>query len=307
MVRFPPTDSHDNAVYLDGNAAVVDQLAAAIEAFVLNREQQVTETLNVASERHGALIGAGGETRKRLESEFNISINIPDRHVTGPARSEVRISGLPADVEKAKIHISDMTKGPESETVLVPLHLHHALYSANIQKLRNMNVRLDYARQQIPPRDEMSTPRSNGVNPPKMPLITDVPADSSTHDIYNPDRWNVEGPPKENGEDSSTIPWVLKGSEADLVARAREMIEAALDAESHSATGYLSLPEPSMNQYVIGPGGSTIKGIRAETGCIIEVPKRGSTSEVITIKGQRDAVGATRDLILEAVSNGLSR
>ena len=298
LVRFPPAGSQENNIKLEGHQSVVEKLAAAIEAYAEERDQQVTETINVPQEKHGGLIGSGGEARRRLESEYRISLSIPDRNATGPAREAVKITGLPSNVEKAKEGILEATRGRESETIHVPRHLHHHVYNSHGSKLRDMRVRLDHAGHQRPGRPQ--PPAGRATLPSSLPLISDG-ADPSAFDVrqhHGWDRLDAEA----FGEDAeATIPWILRAAQAAEIERARQMIEEAIAAEQESVTGYLILPDPSLHPYVIGPRGATINSIRAETGCRIDVPKKSVGAEAIEIRGRADAVEQARDMILEAV------
>ena len=136
-----------------------------------------------------------------------------------------------------------------------------------------------------------------------MPLITDDPdTTSSTHS------WEMVDDHATSSTDdaTTTIPWILRGNEEKLV-KARELVEQALaNAAKPSCTGYLILPDPKMYRFVIGPNGSTINTIRGKTGTSIQVPRQGSESEAIELKGPKEGVETAKDLILEAVMNGSS-
>lgn len=307
MVRFPKVDSQETGIQINGQREVVEALAAAMEAFALRRDMQVTDTIDVAPERHGALIGTGGEVRKKIESQFDVTLNIPDRNTTGPARSAVKVIGMPENIAKAKAHIAEMTKGPESETIQVPVGLHHALFDSHGRRLQGMQVRLDHAGQSRPSKPKAPkapSARANG-NAGNMPLITDAAEDQPVQDVRSMHSWDVQAPVAT--ADGATIPWVLKAAEAARVAEARQLIIEALEKAQQASTGYLVLPDPSMNQYVVGPGGSTINTIRDQTGCSIDVPKKGGQSDVITIRGAADAVEEAKDMIIEAVARGRQR
>lgn len=304
LVRFPGVDSQETGIRLNGPRDVVERLAAAMEAFAIRRDMQVTDTIDVAPERHGALIGSGGAVRKEIESKFEVTMNIPDRNVTGPARSAVKVSGLPENVQKAKAHIAEMTKGPESETVQVPIGLHHVLFDAHNRRLQGMRVRLDHAGQARPARPKANIARANGASSASMPLITDDSGESAAADVRSQHSWAVQGPISTGDE---MIPWVLKAQEAARVAEARQLLLEAIAQEQSKAQGHLVLPDPSQHQYVIGPGGATINAIRDETGCSIDVPKKGGNSDVIVIRGPSAGVEQAKDAILEAVLRGTSR
>ena len=58
---------------------------------------------------------------------------------------------------------------------------------------------------------------------------------------------------------------------------------------------------------MIGKGGQRIVSIREETGCAIDVPKKGDGNDIIVIRGSREGVEKARELIVEAVEEGQHR
>lgn len=299
MVRFPRPESDDNTIRVEGNKAVVDKIIASLQALADQRESSTTEILEVAPEKHRLLIGRGGETRRNLESRFNIGVDVPKQTTTGPARSQVKLTGQPSDVEKAKVHILEIVKDQEGETVIIPRSLHHAISDNGqfFRRLRNdHHVTVDHNGQKPPSRPAAPNPRGR-ANGGALPLITDdAPA---AGDNFS---WEIVDA-HTSGEDGD-IPWILRGS-PENVARAKAQLERALaNAQKPSATGYLILPDPRTYRFVIGPGGSQINDIRKKTGTRVNVPRDQTKGEAIEIIGERDGVEQAKDIILELVKNG---
>jgi len=299
MVRFPRQESDENSVRVEGNKAIVDKIVASIEGFVSERENQTVEVMEIAPEKHRLLIGRGGETRRNLESQFNVNIDIPKQSTQGHARSNVKIAGKPTDVEKAKNHVLTLVKDQEGETVQVPRRVHHRISDNGqfFRRLRNDHkVTVDHGGQQPPPRPAPAQARSR-ANGGALPLITDAP-DSTDHFSWELLDHN------DNDDEDGEIPWVLRGQSED-VARARAMLEKALEqAQQQSSTGYLILPDPRTYRFVVGPGGSQISSLRKQTGCKINVPRDQAKGEAIEIEGAREGVEKAKELILELVANG---
>lgn len=286
----------------------------AIQSFVSARENQVTETVEVPPARHGLLIGRGGETRKGLESDFNISINVPSTSTTGSARSGIRLTGQAQDVARARQRIEEMVREPAGETLLMPRHLHHAVAESGNGNLfrnlsRNLRVTVDHAGQGRPPKPAASGNRPGAAAARgSLPLITDDADAGEDMDVAEHHVWELQDlmAALEGADTSATIPWVFKGSDAGNVAKARQMVEEALAEAQSSVTGYLVLPDPKTYRFVIGQGGSTVNRIRRETGCKIEVPKSGGVGEAIEIRGTRAAVEQAKEMVLEAVAAGIA-
>ncbi|KAI1118440.1 putative RNA binding effector protein Scp160 [Nemania sp. NC0429] len=294
-VQFPKQDADGNGIRIEGRRDVVDKIVASIEAFVSQRESQVTETLDVPIEKHRTLIGRGGEAKRQLESQFNVSIDIPRQ---GSGSTGVKLVGLPADVEKAKNHISSLAQESKGETISIPRKYHNAISEGGqfFRRLRtDHKVTVDHAGQNPPPKTKAPSTRENTGT---LPLITDdadVAADAHSWVI-------VDMTSSEDGD----IPWVLKGN-PENIERAKKAITAALEqAQKNSSTGYLVLPDPSTYRLVIGPGGSKVNAIRKQSGCKINVPRDQARDEAIEILGSREGCEKAKDLILAAIREGQS-
>jgi predicted PilT family ATPase len=246
MVRFPRAESDESSIRVEGPKSIVDKIIASLKAQVESLENQTTEIIEVSPDKHRLLIGRGGETRRSLESQLNIQLDIPKQTTTGAARSQVKITGGPEQVEKAKEHILELVKGQEGETIQVPRHLHH-IVSDNGQffrQLRNQHkITVDHAGQQPPqkPAAAEAGKARKGANG-ALPLITDDStggADEHSWEIIDTNA------PEEGADLSATIPWVIRGP-AENLPKARQRLEAAIEAASKpSSTGYLILPDPS--------------------------------------------------------------
>lgn len=301
-VRFPRQDSDDNTIRVEGHKATVDKIIAAIEAFADQRDNQTTAIVEVAPEKHRMLIGRGGEARRQLESQFNIGLEIPKLSEQGPSRSQVKVSGQPADVERATIHIKELVRDQEGETLQVPRKYHQAISDKGqfFRRLKNDHqVTVDHGGHHPPQKSAAGGRRQvNGGGP--MPLITD------DQDSVDNCHWEiVDG--NEDAEDGD-IPWILHGS-PESVLKARAMLEKAIEqakTQSTQSVGYLVLPDPQTYRFVIGTGGSHINSIRKQTGCKITVPRDQTPGSAIEIVGSREGVEHAKDLVLDAVQNGSS-
>lgn len=302
MVRFPRQDSDETTIRVEGNKTVVDKIIASIESFVGERDSQSNEVVEVAPEKHRLLIGRGGETRRSLESQFKVSIDIPRVTEQGPGRSQVKLAGQASDVAKAKAHILELVKQQEGSTVQVPRKAYHVI-SDNGRFFRRLyndySVKVDHAGQQPPPKSTpQQRPKPNGA---ALPLITDN-HDNTAHPI-----WEVVEDTNET-VDEGDMPWILRGS-PDGVEKARAALQKAMEQAQRQTgekmcTGYLTLPDPRNYRFVIGLGGSQINSIRKQTGCQINVPKAQAKGEPIEIIGSSEGVEQAKEIILDVIDNG---
>ena len=88
-VKFPRQESTENTIRVEGNRAVVEKVIDAIQSFVKQRDSQAIEVIEVVPEKHRLLIGRGGETKRNLESQFKVSIDVPKISQPAPGRSQV--------------------------------------------------------------------------------------------------------------------------------------------------------------------------------------------------------------------------
>lgn len=304
-MKFPDRGSESSTIRIEGSQSVVAQVAAAIEKFVNDQENQMTDTVDVPPEKHGQLIGQRGEAKRSLEQQFNVSIEIPKK---GSDRTDIKIIGAQEDVAKAKEYLGALAEQrKEEETIDVPKHLHHAI-AANgrlFWRLKNdHDVSIDHGGRRPPPKQQGAgpRPRANGAG---APLITD-------EDSADAHSWVVMAAEGMEGGDGSTIPWILTGPSADKVAAAKDRVQRALEAASKpSATGFLTLSDPRYHRFVIGPGGKNINSIREQTGCTIQVPNaksgKGGDGESIEIMGSPEGCEEAKELVLDFVRNGAAR
>lgn len=214
----------------------------------------------------------------------------------------MKLKGPSGAVADAKEHVQGMLKEQHAETAFVPTHLHHVVADNGsfFRRLRaDHQVTVDHAGKNVP--SNSAPEETRGANGSSLPLITDDPSESA--DAHS---WNVVDTSSAANADTTPFPWVLSGS-PDNVAKARAAIEKAIaSASQQSATGYLILPDPKTYRFVVGQGGSQINSIRKKTGCRINVPKDQARGEAIEIRGSSAGLEEAKDMILEAVQNGLN-
>ena len=301
-VRFPRQGSEDNTIQIEGTKEVVERIVASIKDFVSQKEGQITEFLEVPPEKHRLLIGRGGESRRNMESQFEVELNVPRFTDDAQARSQVKISGQPANIERVKAHILELIQDLPSETIQVPRKYHHHVADNGqfFRRLRNdYKVTVDHGNHSLPQKPD-SEARPQSFLDESLPLITDTPGSSTAHSFSLIDSVPIS-------TEEGTIPWILKGS-PDNIAKARSSLEKALKAaiaQEIRSTGYLVLPDPRLYRFVIGHGGSKINEIRRQTGCKINVPRSQKEGSEIEIVGSKEGVEQARDIILDTV--GLHR
>lgn len=294
-IQFPKQDADGNTIKVEGRTELVANIIKRIQEIVEERENQITDVISVPTDQHRSLIGRGGDTKRQMESKFSVSIDVPRQ---GGSDTDVKVTGRPDDVQAAKAHIQNLIQRQKGETVQIPRNVHHALSNGGqfFRQLRNNHqVTVDHAGHALPAKPDTSTRANEGA----LPLITDDA--EATEDAHS---WKiVQTAAGEEGE----IPWVLRGT-TENVSKAKEAIEKALaQAQKNDATGYLVLPDPRTYRFVIGPNGTKVNSIRKQSNCKIQVPRDQAKDEAIEIIGSAEGVEQAKELILNAVREGLSK
>jgi rRNA processing protein Krr1/Pno1 len=294
---------------------VVEKIVAAFEGIVHQKEDEMVEVVDVPQAKHRFLIGRGGQTRRDLEAQFNISLDIPKAAENGAApRNTVRIGGQRDAVAKAKAHILELIRNSDDATVQVPRRLHHVIADNGqfFRKLRNdYDVSVDHAGQQPPARPAAWNPRSGvtydgAAAAANMPLITDDDESAANAHMWHVRDNNAVAADEADGDGNGEIAWVLRGT-PENVGHARDVLLKALDAAQKrpaTATGYLILHDPRKHRLVIGPQGSQVNAIRRATGCRINVPRDHGQGEAIEIVGERGKVEEAKNIILDVIARG---
>ncbi|PHH62278.1 hypothetical protein CDD81_7266 [Ophiocordyceps australis] len=295
-IQLPKQDVDGNVITVEGRSEVVHKIIKRIQEIVAERESQVTEMIDVPIGQHRTLIGRGGDAKRDMESRFGVSIDVPRQ---GDGRTGVKVVGQAEKVAKAKEHIQGLIRQQQIETLQIPRSLHHAIASNGqlFRQLRNScQVMVDHGGAKIPSKPDLPYKSQK-----RLPLITDD-SPKAGYDDYN---WRIFQ--TSESDESGDIPWVMRGT-PDNVTKAKDMVLKALEqARSHDSTGYLHLPDPKTYRFVIGPGGSKVNSIRQQSGCRIQVPREQAEYDPVEIIGSREGVEKAKNLILEAISEGLRK
>ena len=179
-------------------------------------------------------------------------------------------------------------------TLSIPKCLHHRLSNdgrTKIQLRQKFQVYVGHEGADLPPLKS----NSNGV----LGRIDDEEEQYS---------WHVMEEDSVDPSDDSIIPWKLRGSNDANIQKAKEFLEniiSSLQAQGN-CIGYLGVP-PEHHHLIIGKGGARIGIVRDETGCTIDVPRRGDGNDTIVIRGSKDGVERAKEMIVELVEAGQYR
>ena len=324
-IDIPSPGSESNIITIQGPKTFVAKVTKAINKIVEDGENSITTEIDVAKERHGALVGPGGMIRRQLESEFNVTIMVPNKNEDGP----VTVTGLAEDVAKAEKKIKqEILKDDFDAEVDVPASIHTFVSErgALIQKLRQDDF--------INVRHGNSSRRATKLNKAKIdiPVERVRPAEGAEEKV----KITIEeiGEPKVASEEGM-IPWRLVYEPIDYeellgeVAEGEEKAEkkpkdpkvaaakkqAALDkatkliedriamAKDATYAGYIWTANFKNFNRIVGPGGSNIKRIREETGTLINVPRKSdAVNDVVYIRGTKEGVTKAAETIVKGLN-----
>jgi len=323
-IDIPNADEESDVITVQGPKTFVSKVVKAINKIVEDGENSITKELEVPKERQGALVGPGGMVRRQLETEFNVTIQVPNKDQTGP----VTVTGLADNVAKAEKKIKeDILKDNFDVEIQVPAAIHQFVSErgALIQKLRLddfVNVRHGNANR-----------RANKINRSKLVIpVEKVRAEEgSTQKV----KITIEevGEPRDDAEEGD-IPWRLtyepinfeellgettdedkETKPAESAKPSAEKKKAALDkatkiiedrialVKDATYVCYIWTSEFKNFNRIVGPGGSNIKKIRDDTNTLINIPRKNDpVNDVVYIRGTKEGVSKAAEAIVRGLN-----
>jgi len=230
--------------------AAVEEKSEKSAASLMFSATLIDEEVDVDPKKFGILIGPGGATLNKLQDACMVRINVPERD---SAKRTVTISGESKDaIAKAKNEIKSLlTKG-------FSLALDPSMTSSQISvppsKIgfligdKGKNIKLIEEQFQV----KVNTPARNSENP-KMTIIGN----------------------KENVQNVKSAKEVIKC-----------LIEQGFSTLTHPGWTSQEVPFPPEEfRTLIGPGGTTIKSIKANNECEINIPSPGNPNQNVIVVG----------------------
>lgn len=296
LIQVPQAGSGSSKIKIHGKKKAVAKIVAIIQSIVDERENQVELLVPISVERHGSIIGPGGQIKKEIETEFKVSINVPyqgSKNAKGELDRNIKVVGTQEGVEKAKAKILEVAA--DDSKVDVPFEYNNLVFDSGmlIKKLRSdFDVRVDLGR--------TSFPKESASKIPEDAVDEALISDENPSGKY---KWTTVAEPAPTPVEGKTvITWRFKGS-AENTKKAKEVVEKALEqAKKYDTTGYLWLADSTKYRLVIGPSGSTINSIREKSQCSVAIPKNGAkkNENVIIVRGEKSNTQKALDLILDA-------
>ncbi|EDO16083.1 hypothetical protein Kpol_1016p25 [Vanderwaltozyma polyspora DSM 70294] len=317
-VNVPKSGSNEGYITIQGPKEFVSKVIKQIDTIISNIDNTVSESIDVPTERLGALIGPVGTIRRQLETEFDIKLQIPNRNNRS---GKVTIVGLPENVSSAKKKIAELLDDKIDLEIEVPASIQEFVSErgAFVQRLRLhefVNVRYGNSAKKVAKLDKVPIKipvekvRGDGKEALKLTIeeLSDLPEASTAETIV----WKLSYEPLDiDGllDSDSSKNTETSGSPAEERAKHIENAKSLIEERIASApeakyAGYIFCSDIKKFSRVIGPVGSRINKLRSESGCIISIPKKSDKiNDVVFIRGTEDGVTKVSEVIMNILRN----
>lgn len=325
---------HDGTIRATGTEKAVNEAKKLIENYVRDLEDQKEIEIDVDTKYHRLLTGLNNAVRDEItRAAGGGTLAVPPSRVQS---TKIRISGPSEVVAKIEERVKDIVKQEEDQeryeaTLDVPSDRHKLLVGSQGSTRRATEVKFG-VRISIPARNEdgpiyIRGPTEKSVDEAKeylakiaatdivtvkVPSFADV-RDYCTSNVHAQPQGRRPSPPKEPSSiepasegaswgwkvenTSSTRTWQLSCDDP----KALEELTTKLQKIEPQVDGWLWIsPKPGVFARLVGPGGSTVNGIRRKTGATITIPKN-SKSESIHIQGTAAQVESAKAELVELV------
>ncbi|KAM9908218.1 hypothetical protein OXX69_006120 [Metschnikowia pulcherrima] len=260
LLTIPNAGAGSDQIVCQGNKVIVNKIVEQIKKIVSEKEASITESYDLAKEKHRLLVGPGGSIRHALQDEFGVQINIPKPN---DKSTVIELIGLPEKIEKLRAKLDETTKDNWNESIDVPVAFHGMVSDrgAFIKTLRlEHKVEVSHGN---------SNRKASSLANASIPAPPDgsEPADDSTTNFVAKE---VGG----TNSDDAVIPWRLIG-EPENTAKAAKLIESKLARAKLATTeGWFYSKTPAAHfPKIVGPQGAKVNKIRQASGAFITVPR----------------------------------
>jgi ribosomal protein S3 len=265
-------------IALRGPSGLVAELAAKLEAFVVEQEKDdlergYTTTFDFPQKYANFLIGKRGENINKLREEFDVDIKVEN--------GKVEVKGPKAKADAARMRIINLGKKLEDESthiLKIPAQYHRELIGQRGNQVNRLqdrySVRVQFPRATVPvPNDDQS--------------VTETGSDAG----------GARGGRPQQAADEVLVKGPSKGAD-----QARDEILSLLQwviDHSHSAT--ISVAQSQVAS-LIGQRGREMDKLRADTGAQIDVPSANDAPDAsgrvqIRVKGTKQQVADAKKVL----------
>lgn len=326
-ITVPAKNSEKSKISVRGPKVFVEKVSQLMNQIMDDEKNRITQTVPLPKNQRVVLIGPVGLTRKMIEEEYNVALNIPNNN---NKEDMMKISGLKENIDKAMVKINHIleTNGTKQVEIKVPAEYHEFVSGRNtfLQSLK-----LDYF---VSVQFASDTTRANKIlrRNETIPLekIEEDNKEDKKQITFTVEEFEIP----EDLKEQQPITWILEYSPialdsslssdkdfAELIGKKEEAIDksdgdAMLQkvksiiqhrievAKDTDHIGYLWCVNPKRFSKVVGYGGTRINEIRDQTETVITIPRpKAKINNVVVIKGSKEHVEKAGGMIMKAMSN----
>jgi polyribonucleotide nucleotidyltransferase len=268
-ILFPrETDKDQQTIHLIGRKEEVAQVKATLEKLIVELNETVEITTDVAPKWHRHFVSRGASVLREIQDQFGgVAISFPRVNST---ESKVTIKGSKQCVEGAKQRIDEIVEDLESQVSIkvdIPAEHHRALLANRGQKVQdicaNYNVQIKFPDRRL--RDEAEQLATNGDH---------------------------TAPP---GGDSSPLNTITISGRAERCEEARTALLALVPITETMPVAF------EFHRYLIGRSGEKVRALMHEFDVNISIPPEDQKLDHITIQGTAENIHAAVEEIRKRV------
>eukprot|EP00096_Caligus_rogercresseyi_P014501 TRINITY_DN700_c0_g1_i6.p1 TRINITY_DN700_c0_g1~~TRINITY_DN700_c0_g1_i6.p1 ORF type:complete len:1348 (+),score=556.54 TRINITY_DN700_c0_g1_i6:85-4128(+) len=329
QITFPEVGKASEAVRLRGPSGDVDKVTKLLEeAHAELKETSYQIKVPLYKDFHKYIIGKGGATIKKIRSETETRVDIPN---AGESSDVITITGRKAHVERAVqklLTLQSEVQNIVNVTVDIPSKIHNAVIGSGGKLIQSISEDCGGVSIVFPPPDSASDtvnirgPKEDVEKARKMlgelssqrllcSFSESVRASPSHHKfLIGRAGASIQAMrertgakfifPNEMDEDKELI--TILGSK-EAVAAAKIELEARIKDLEFIVEDTLNV-DPKYHRHFVSRRGEVIRQIGEEFGGVsVSFPRNGVPGDIVTLKGSRDCVEGAKARIQEIVSD----
>lgn len=288
LLSIPNEGSGSTTINSQGPKEIVNKIVAQINALVDLKKASVVEEIAVAKEKHRFLVGPSGSTRQALEKEFNVQIEVPR---AGDESTAVKVSGLPENIEKAKVKVQELTKDAWNDSIDIPVeYFGFVSEKGAIFRTLKSGYHVDVSHDNL-------AKKASKLATALAPAPPETPDESETTKF-------IVAPyaPEAPSAGATAIPFRLKGKK-DQTSKVKKLLEDRLElAKAADSQAWYYSANPAKFSKLVGPQGATISDLRAKSGAFITVPRASDKeNRYVYMVGSRESLEKAEGLIKKLI------
>lgn len=310
----PPKAEKDEIVVVgdrDGVAVAVAQLTAIYE-----EKRRTCGELNaqIDKSKHRYIIGRGGKHLDQIMEEFGVVVEIPP---ADEESNQIKFRGMNTNLVHALTRAYELANSMTTIKVPIPAAMHRHLIGQGGSNIKTLKEGTDCFVNFPKEGDEDPNLVTVEGSPKEVQIIRErlmnfalekVPLEQKYHRLLIGQKGaKIKEIQKTMGEVKIDFPgqdanatdanFVTIRGDRPIVNQAVQLLRAHIKVLLDE-NFVLEVPlHKSLHGNIIGKGGATVKKIKEDTNCRIDVPGQGEETNIITVTGRQQDTGAARAAI----------